>query len=257
MKGVGKFGTAAMLVCSSCSEPLQQEEEPLRLDTSGLVATISVEGDVGNCRFQWDGESITTDDIVDRGIDIIAAAVEAHSGAENMIPSDIPYVRVRAEGDMPYHCISLAIGALQVVGFSRGELEVAEEAVMLGVDYPIMGGDPPPAGIPMPRIVALDDRGHIFVEGELTSLEDLPAQVMHVLESQLVAASLIPVLSLDYGPDYFVLPSARTQFAQIVATAKSLSDAHVTFELLGCYRTNFEAYLTAGQVGTPLPTCYD
>lgn len=256
MRNIVNFSLVVLLFGSSCSESSQQqEEEPPRRSTGGLMATISTDGDVGNCSIQWNGDQISTDEIIYRANNIFEAAVEVHNGAENMTEADVPYVRVKAAGDMPYHCVSLVIGVLREIGFLHGEMEVAGEAFTLDVNFSIAGDDLSPDWILPPPVIALDDEGAIFVDGERTPLEDLTTEMMHLQESGPRAASLVPVMDYTRRPDFFLLPSARTRFARTVQTARSLTLGGISFELVGCYLADIDVQSTADQIGTPLPAC--
>lgn len=257
MRGTAKLSIAALLICSSCSVPSQQAEEPPRPDTGGLLATISTEGDAGNCRFQWNDELISTDEIIDRGTAIIEAVVEAHNGAENLMETDIPYFRVEAAGALPYHCISRAIGAIREVGFPTGEFQVENSADPVFIEFEIATYDPPPDPMGQPRaVIALDDEGGIYVSGQSTNIEELPERARRALADKPVSANLVPIFDMIFlGPDYFVLPSARTRFDRVVETVRLLQRNDISINLVSCYLNGAEAEFVEQQIGEPLSEC--
>ncbi|MGP1353202.1 MAG: hypothetical protein ACTS1Z_07750 [Parasphingopyxis sp.] len=237
--------------------PEQNDDEDIPPDTGGLVVTIEIAETDGDCSFAWNGERLSRSEMFDRGYAILDAAVEAHQGAENMRYEDIPYWRISAPRDLAFNCVSLAIGTMREVGFPSGQLAIDGSATSILLDFEIFWDEPIPDPDSTRRnVIALDDVGIAYVLGQRTDDANLADRAIQNLRLDPTAASLIPILTIvNTGPDYYLLPSARTEFDRVVEVAALLRANDIHFNLVGCYLNDREAELLPQHIGEPLSRC--
>ncbi len=252
MRLLKALSVGAAFALAACSASSQEDEQLIRGDTGGRMATVITTLQTGVCHFRWEGEPLSLDEMSVRVRGRIDDSVTAHNGVENMYESDIPYIRLEAAGEMSFRCVSLAIGTLREAGPSFGELRVTGESVNLRVNFEIIGYE----RLDPRRVIALDDEGRIHFEGVPISLNELPSKAEFGRETAVSGAAFIPASDIEMPEErYFLLPSAQTSFWAVVEVAKVLQESGETFTLASCFFEEYDTPFAEDQVGEPLPSC--
>jgi biopolymer transport protein ExbD len=73
----------------------------------------------GTCEVYWGMTKVTSEDLLDRSVAKLEAAVKAAGGAENLTEETMPEAHIRGDVNTPYKCIGGAIFTMQRAGFAR------------------------------------------------------------------------------------------------------------------------------------------
>jgi biopolymer transport protein ExbD len=82
--------------------------------------SLSITGDgKGGCAVYWNLQKVTSEELLDRAVTKLEAAVKAAGGAENLTEETMPEAHIRGDINTPYKCIGGAVFTMQRAGFSR------------------------------------------------------------------------------------------------------------------------------------------
>jgi biopolymer transport protein ExbD len=82
--------------------------------------SLSVRGDgKGGCEVYWNLQKVTSDQLLDRAVEKLEAAVKNAGGAANLTEETMPEAHIRGDINTPYKCIGGAVFTMQRAGFSR------------------------------------------------------------------------------------------------------------------------------------------
>jgi biopolymer transport protein ExbD len=72
-----------------------------------------------SCEVYWGMQKVNSEDLLDRSVKKLEAAVEAAGGTENLTDENMPEAHIRGDVNTPYRCIGGAIFTMQRAGFAR------------------------------------------------------------------------------------------------------------------------------------------
>ena len=73
----------------------------------------------GSCEVYWGMTRVNSEDLLDRSVTKLEAAVEKAGGPENLTEDTMPEAHIRGDINTPYKCIGGAIFTMQRAGFAR------------------------------------------------------------------------------------------------------------------------------------------
>jgi biopolymer transport protein ExbD len=222
----GLIGMA--LLAASCSPPGDGNGSDGAGAARGPEPTAVIAaagGGEGGCSFSWNGEEVTQDQLLERGVMAIQRAIEEVGGIEALTDKNMPFLRLEAASNAPYSCTGPALRAMERAGFADVVLRPsADRAADHRIDLPL--GPPPASRHPemVPIIVRIEKDGRLTWDG--TAIDSAG------LRERLGAArSMAPPV------DLFVAPSADSDFMALYETMRTIEAENMEATLSGCAGT--------------------
>lgn len=115
---------------------------------AGDAATVTViEAPAGGCVTEWDGRTVSEEELTNRGIAVLEAGIERIGGIHRITETNLPYVRVEAAPETAWSCVRPALDTLARTGFMRVELRpLGERGPWQIAAFPTEGSPPNPFG---------------------------------------------------------------------------------------------------------------
>ncbi|MCJ8191851.1 ExbD/TolR family protein [Sphingomicrobium aestuariivivum] len=92
-------------------EPTESKPENVNLSVRGAAD--------GSCEVYWGVTPVTSEELLDRAVAQLEAAIEAAGGVDNITDENMPEAHIRGDVNTPYKCIGGAIFTMQRAGFAR------------------------------------------------------------------------------------------------------------------------------------------
>jgi biopolymer transport protein ExbD len=73
----------------------------------------------GTCEIYWGMTRVNSQELLDRSVKKLEAAVNAAGGPDNLTEENMPEAHIRADVNTPYKCVGGAIFTMQRAGFAR------------------------------------------------------------------------------------------------------------------------------------------
>lgn len=235
---------ALALACTACDQipfgngwaEANGSEDSARPGARAPVATITLASAGGtDCSARWNGEAVSQDEIVGRGVAALDEAIRAAGGVGNITEQNLPFVRVEAPAAMAYSCVGPTLATLQRSGFAWAVLR------------PTDGGGPDAradfliADLPepvVPPIGATIGRGSLTLGGRPTDLAGIRAHFRALREGEEPppeAARMDAPPPVTSAPNGFLVEVARdATFGEVHALVRTVAEAGETATLYSC-----------------------
>jgi len=92
--------------------------EPTETKPENVSLSVRAEKD-GSCGVYWGMTKVNSQDLLDRSVKKLKAAVDAAGGPDNLNEENMPEAHIRADINTPYKCVGGAIFTMQRAGFAR------------------------------------------------------------------------------------------------------------------------------------------
>lgn len=231
------LAVAALALASSACKPMAPGNRSSR-EASGPepAATITLASRGGSdCAARWNGEAVTQEAIMQRGVAALEAGIRAVGGAANISEETIPFVRIEAPADMAYACLGTTLASLQRAGFAWIVLRPVGGGADARADFFI--GDMPPPPVPPPPNVVIG-RGSLSYQGAPSSLSAIAADIRRLSEGEAPppgqdpASGPPPATSAPNG--FIVQVASDVAFGELHALARTVAEEGQTATLYGC-----------------------
>jgi hypothetical protein len=210
------------LLALSCSPPEERNEAAGRAGGRGPGAVVVASSGGGQgCSYRWDGEPVSQEELLAKGVKLIMHAIEDVGGIEKITEENMPYPRLEASAGEPYSCTGPALREMRRAGFAHVMLKTPGAASPdQRADFPMVGYEPRPEH----AVVRLEKDGRITWNGEAVDKAGLG-------ERARLAATMRPPV------DLFVAPSADSDFATLHEAMRAIEAANMEASLSGCAGT--------------------
>jgi hypothetical protein len=142
-----------MLLLAACGRPGETDgaadsgnavPPPADLPEAGATLALAASGP-GGCSARYNGEAVTREQLLERGVVAIDRAIATVGGVQNITAEAIPVVRVEAPAGMGFSCVDAMLAAVQRAGFPRVILAPAGGGEAELAYFPLTEVGPPPA----------------------------------------------------------------------------------------------------------------
>ncbi len=105
-----------LILGASVAGPLQATASALwqdPLSARPVAGTIAIAAD---CQARWEGTPVTQEQILERTVAIVEAAIDRVGGVQNVTEENLPHLRVEAAPELPWQCVGPTLLAIQRSG---------------------------------------------------------------------------------------------------------------------------------------------
>jgi biopolymer transport protein ExbD len=92
--------------------------EPTETKPENVSLSVRAAPD-GTCEIYWGMTRVNSQDLLDRSVKKLEAAVALAGGPDNLTEENMPEAHIRADVNTPYKCVGGAIFTMQRAGFAR------------------------------------------------------------------------------------------------------------------------------------------
>ena len=184
---------------------------------SDPAATIRVTAGEGGepCRYHWNSDVVTRDEIARRSRENMDAAVAAAGGVDSMTSSQIPYLKLEVAPDLAFSCVEPVIAIVRDLGHFRIGLKpnmTAPSAHFVQFPMTQVGAAPPVV------TVTVAARGNLSWNGEPIDLFSLGARARPMADAASEAGA----------PGQIVLvPAPEASFVSVYEAVRVIRDNYV------------------------------
>lgn len=185
------------------------------------VAVVTVAAPEGGCAFTWNGAPATRAALAAQALAQMQATVRDRGGAA-LTGRIMPYARVEAAAALPYECVSLALGDLELAGFPFVTLRLTGGGG--GADhraYIFNSHDGPYT----PRAITMMGTGARLGWGE----REIDLATLGAWARELQGSAVTP-------DDFVLVPAGDTDFGAVHAVVGTVRSAGLELYLSGCKR---------------------